>query len=179
MRKIFSSFAALCFMLVALCSCNKNDEPPTEVTMPLTQSFLPTGVQFERSDTEFRDKLRDWTDKLFVVNSADELPADPLGFPEYYRSIDYSNTTLLLSYDLHFYKIESLVNKVTRNTIDKTYMWTLKMSVIDVVYEGDEIPETLFFSRFAVCLRKLPTDADIRVSFNISDLDPSSSPWFK
>ena len=32
-----------------------------------------------------------------VVNSASELPDDPLGLPEYYQKLDYENNTLLLA----------------------------------------------------------------------------------
>ena len=161
-----------------LSACNKHDEPPTEIQLPINQGFLPVTIKVARSDEEALEPIREWSRDLVVVNSASELPEDPIGFPEFYSKLNFENQTLLLFYQLHYWEIESCNSNFVRNTVEKTYYWNIHYGVTDVVYEGDEKPEYLSFTRFAILVRKLPTDYEVKVTYSIHDFDPADSPWF-
>ena len=165
-------------LMLCFCSCNHHNEPPMEVGLPINKSFLPATVQFERSDTEFYDKCREWDNKLIRVDSPEELPADPLGFSDIYRNLSFKDQTLLIYYDIHFWDIKSCDYMFRRNTVEKNYNWGLSLGVVNIVFEGDEIPETCYFTRFAILVRKLPEDAEILVWNSIDDLD-NTFDWFE
>lgn len=176
MTKYLSIVVAI--LVLCCCSCNHHNEPPTEVKLPIDKSFLPSTVQFNRSDTEFLEKCREWNNKLVRVDSPDELPNDPLGFSEIYRNLNFKNQTLLLYYDLHFWEIKSCDYTFHRNTVEKKYIWLMSLGVVDIVFEGDEKPETSYFTRFAILVRKLPEDAEISAWNSIDDLD-NTFQWFE
>lgn len=74
----------ICFVFIALTicltACKHDNEPPSEVNLPITTQFLPSGVLFSLSDTEFVEKIKPWISKVVIANSVDEIPKDPLGF---------------------------------------------------------------------------------------------------
>lgn len=50
---------ALCMALLpalglALSSCNHNDEPPSEINLPIIRQYLPVTVQFAADDNEWK-----------------------------------------------------------------------------------------------------------------------------
>lgn len=177
MRRILKSLAFLIIVPIILCACNRHDEPPTEVQLGISQEFLPVTISVSRSDEEMTAKLKEWSRNLVAVNSADELPEDPLGFPDFYRRLNYENQTLLIFYQLHFWDIESCNNMFMRNNVEKTFYWHVSYGVTDVIYEGDEKPENLNFTRFAILVRKLNSNYDVKVSYSIHDFDPAENPW--
>ena len=67
-----------------LAACNKNEETSTVVDLPIREQFVPGNIVFDMSDTEFKDKVRPWVNRELIVNSEDEIPDDPFGFPESY-----------------------------------------------------------------------------------------------
>ena len=45
------------FVGILMCSCNKNDEPPVETVLSVSESYLPCTVSFYTNDTEWMEKL--------------------------------------------------------------------------------------------------------------------------
>ncbi|MBD5181755.1 MAG: hypothetical protein HDS98_04310 [Bacteroidales bacterium] len=157
-------------MLLAV-SCNHHNEPQPIVKLPIAEEFLPVTVTIDRSDKELYEKWKEWNRNFIRVDSPAELPDDPLGFQDFYRSITYTDHTLLLFYQTHFWNIESLNYDFTRNTVERSYNWTIHMGTTDNVFEGDETPDFINFTRFAILVRKLPEDAKIEVGYGIGSFD--------
>ncbi len=156
---------ALSFCLTA---CNNNNEPPTEVNLPIREQFIPGNVIFSMSDTEFKDKVKPWFNKQFVVNSVEEIPNDPLGFPESYYKIDFKENTLLLCYQINDYNTVSVTNRYYRNMVENTYYWCINLGVSGDINNGDNKDQAII-SRYAILVPKLPIDADVKIYFGITD----------
>lgn len=161
---------SILFIALTLClaACNKNNEPPVEVQLPIREAFLPENVLFDYSDKDFLNRLKDWNNKKVVVNSVDEIPNDPIGFNESYYKIDFTDQTMLLYYMVHDYDVVSYNNIYFRNTVENTYNWTISLGVNGEINEDDNV-EKLIFSRYAILVKKLPDNADIIIWKNISD----------
>lgn len=101
-----------------LCSCNNNDEPPTETVLPISKYYQPCTSEFNITDTEWLDKIKGWADKKFVVNDLSELPDDPLGFSEAYTSVDFKEYTLFITYNLHNWNIDTYRNRYYFDNIE-------------------------------------------------------------
>ena len=80
--------------LLLLCSCNNNDEPPTETMLSVSEAYIPCTVSFNVNDAEFVNKIKGWSDKEYIVNDLSELPDDPLGFSDAYKKMDFNQYTL-------------------------------------------------------------------------------------
>ena len=44
MKPLHFLFLALCLIL---CSCNNNDEPDLEVTLPVSATYIPVSIEFD------------------------------------------------------------------------------------------------------------------------------------
>lgn len=147
---------------ICLTACRHNDGPQMEVNMQIYEQFVPANVMFSLSDTEFKDKIKPWYDKKVIVNSVEELPADPLGFNESYYKINFKDQTLLIYYDVHNYDVVSHSNRYYRNTVDRTYNWMISLGINGTIDKGEEV-ERAIFSRYAILVPKLPENADVNI----------------
>ncbi|MBO4965225.1 MAG: hypothetical protein J6C81_03040 [Muribaculaceae bacterium] len=148
------------FLLIPflLTGCDKNDDLPMEVSLPISREFIPVSVTFEKTDTEAAEKYRPWNDKTFTVNSASELPDDPIGIPDWYSKIDFENYTVLIHYRLHSFTIRSYSNIFYRNTVERTYNWIISLGIED---DDDERGTDVALTRFCIMVPKLPADAKV------------------
>lgn len=152
-----------------LSSCRHDDEPPTEVNLSIEKQFRPNVIVFQKSDQEFYDKIKPLSTGDFVVNSTDELPDDPMGFSDAYKNINFRSYTLLIRYTLYRWDFESYSNRFIRNRKENRYEWNINLGVAEIP-EDDSI-ETLYFTRFAILVRKLPLDANILTWISLSALN--------
>lgn len=150
-----------------LCSCNRNDdEPATEITLPIAEEYLPVTVRFNSDDKEWIEKTKGWSDKKLVIDDASAMPDDdPLGFSDAYKGIDFSRYTLLMTYHVRPYSIETYRNRYYRNTAERTYNWVINIKTADF---SDDKYETWYFSRYAVLVRKIPDGSDVRIWYALS-----------
>ncbi len=153
---------------IFITACNHNNQPPTTVNLPINEQFLPMNVEFNMSDTEYKQQTRPWWDKGVVVNSSEEIPNDPFGFQESYYKINFKNNTLLLYYQIHDYNVVSITNMFYRNTVENTYNWSINLGISGDINEGDKI-EKAIISRFAILVPKLPTDANVKFWHGLRD----------
>ena len=154
--------------LLLLCSCNNNDEPPTETMLSVSEAYMPCTVAFNVNDTEFIDKIKKWSDKKFVVNDLSELPDDPLGFSDASKKVDFNNYTLLITYDIHNWVIDTYRNRYYFDNIERTYNWTICVGTSTV---PDDNTETWYFTRYAILVKKLPQDAKIQMWFSLGAIN--------
>lgn len=175
-RKKPGTFAAVaCVKRVAVCaallpaigvtfsSCNKNDEPPSEINLPIIRQYLPVTVQFAADDNEWKEKIKGWANKKVIVNVAAELPDDPLGFSAAYKGVDFSDYTLLITYDVRDWEMETYDNRYYRDNVEKSYNWTIG---IGTSTPPSDNPEQMYFTRYAILVKKLPQDATLNIWFS-------------
>ncbi len=154
-------------LTMALCACNNNDEPVAERNLPISRNYLPTTVTFSPDDKEMTDKLKGWADRQIIVNSLSELPDDPLGFSEAYTSINFSESTLLLNYNVHDWTIDTYRNRYYLDK-DGVYNWSIN---IGTATKLDDPTTRLYFTRYAILVNKLPEDKDVRVWLALGSLN--------
>lgn len=154
--------------LMTLSSCNRNNEPPTEVYITILEEYMPQEISFDRTDEETVARWRDLNRKLFVVKSADEFPDDPVGFSKAYTSTNFKDHMLLITYLYHLGPYETCRNNYIRNNIDKTYYWYLSLGMVDDEDIWDNSP-VVRLSRYAIKVPKIPSGFTPEVQFVISD----------
>lgn len=159
-------------LIAVLCSCNRNDEPPLEVALPITETFLPATIEFDANmiDDEQKRNLIHLVNNQHIVNDASELPVDPMGFSDAYRKVNFKESTLLIKYVLHDYTIDTYHNIYFRNTKENSYNWSINIGTAsDTNFDSDQ----LRFTRFAILVNKLPADANFKSWFGLSQFG-----WF-
>lgn len=154
---------------VLLCSCNNNDDqPPTETELPIAEVYLPATTEFSRDDAEFVEKIKPWFDKTLVINSESEMDEDPFGFSDAYRSIDFNEYTLLVAYQIRNYPIDTYRNRYYRDNVEQRYNWAVCIKTAEI---PDNDSETLYFTRYAILVKKLPENADLAIWFSIGAIN--------
>lgn len=151
--------------LLLLGACSKNDEVPAETALSIAESYLPCTVSFNSSDMEWMDKVKGWSGSEFVVNDLSELPDDPLGFSDAYKKVNFSEYTLLITYKLHKWQIDTYRIRYYLDNIEGTYNWSISIGISTV---PDDNAEPLYFTRYALLVHKLPKDAEVRMWFSLT-----------
>lgn len=107
-------------------SCNRHSEPPFETPLEICESYVPQTLMFDKNDSETAGIVGEWYGKTMVVNSADGLPDDPIGFTPGYSKINFKEYTLLIAYHWHRAAIDAYSNRWVRNNVESTYDWDLR-----------------------------------------------------
>lgn len=161
--------AVLVVLCAMFCSCNRHeDEPSGETTLHIVESYVPGTVVFYPDDSEWIDKIKGWPDKKFIVNDLSELPDDPLGFSNAYNGINFRDYTLLITYAIRDWPIDTYGVRYYRDNIKGTYNWTIRLGTST---RPDESPEQWYFTRYAILVNKLPADADVTVWISMRALN--------
>ena len=170
MKLLSMKYLSILIFAIGLCvtSCHHKGEPPLEINLSIVEQFVPGNVRFSMSDAEFKGKIKPWINKKIIVNSVDELPADPLGFNESFYKINFRNYTMLIYYDLHDFNVVSYSNRYFRETVDGTYNWSISLGVSGRINDGDEWHDAIV-SRYAILVSKLPDDVDVRIWTGVYD----------
>lgn len=95
------------------------------------------------------------------------MPNDPMGFSEAYHKINFKESTLLIKYVLHSYTMETYSNRYYRNTKENSYNWTINVGTAS---DTDIDTDNMWLTRFAILVRKLPTDAQVKTWFGLSSI---------
>lgn len=151
---------------IALCSCNRHNEPPTETQFLINRQYLPVSIGVDMADQELVDKIKDLSKSNFIINSADQLPDDPFGFNEAYTDVNFDNYTLLLHYEMHKWRIDTYGNRFYRDNRENTINWAIRIGSS----EFDE-SEPIMFTRFAILIKKLPEDVDLKIWISLGALN--------
>lgn len=160
---------ALCLIL---CSCNNNDEPDLEVTLPVSATYIPVSIEFDINDLEEEQKrnLIHLVNNEHIINNVAELPNDPMGFSEAYHKINFKENTLLVKYVLHDYTVDTYSYRYYRNTQENSYNWVVN---IGTASDTDNETQDLCFTRFAILVQKVPADASVTSWFSLTSIG-----WF-
>lgn len=157
---------------LALFSCNNNDSPDLEITLPVAETYVPASIEFDVhdiDDEQKRDLIR-LANNDHIINDVAELPDDPIGFGEAYHKINFTEYTLLIDYVLHDYTIDTYSTRFFRNTKENSFNWSVNIGTA-----SDMSIETglMRFTRFAILVRKLPADAQVKFWLGLTQLG-----WF-
>lgn len=154
-----------------LCSCNHN-EPALEVVLPISETYVPSSIELpnDLDEEQKRNLIHLVNTNHHIVNSAAELPDDPMGFSDAYNNINFKNSTLLINYVLHDYSIDTYNNRYYRNTKENTYNWVINIGSASNL---DVDTDNTLLTRFAILVKKLPADADFKLSYGLTSLG-----WF-
>lgn len=153
-----------------LSSCNHN-EPALEIVFPISETYVPSSIELPNSldEEQKRNIFHLVNNNPHIVNNADELPNDPIGFSEAYNKINFKNSTLLITYMLHDYTIDTYNNRYYRNTKENSYNWMINIGSASSNLDTDNTTLT----RFAILVKKLPEDANVKSWFGLSQIG-----WF-
>ena len=144
---------------ILLNSCN-NNEPPLEIRLPISEVYVPVSVEFNEKEISQEDKsqLIHLVNNQFVINDVSEIPDDPLGlndiFGVAFDKVNFNEYTLLIKYIINDWTIDSYNNYYYRNTQENTYNWSINIGTASDT-------ERYRFTRFAILVKKLPTDAKV------------------
>lgn len=155
-----------------LSSCNNNDEPDSEIALPISETYLPTSIEFNIMgiDEEQKHEFIHLVNNEYIINDASELPDDPIGFSYAYHKINFKENTLLLKYVLHDYTIDTYSNRYYLDTKENSYNWIVG---IGTASDSDIDTDDMSFTRFAILVKKLPADAHVKSWLGLKSLG-----WF-
>ena len=153
---------------ILLNSCN-NNEPPLEIRLPISEVYVPVSVEFNEKEISQEDKsqLIHLVNNQFVINDVSEIPDDPLGlndtFGVAFDKVNFNEYTLLIKYIISDWTIDSYDNHYYRNTQENTYNWSINIGTASDT-------EYCRFTRFAILVQKLPTDAKVVIWQGLTQL---------
>ena len=167
MKKLSVLF--LLFTLI-FCSCKKDNEPPSEINLPITYAFIPATMEIDMNDMDEaqKEQIEYLTTGHHVVNDVSELPDDPFAQNDMFKNLNYQDYTLLLVYLIRGWEFDTYSNRFYRNTVEKTYNWVVQLGMTT---PPDESGEKRYLMRFAILVKKLPADATVTTWFSFSAIN--------
>ena len=156
-------------LIILLSSCNNHNEPPLEVRLPISEVYVPVSVEFYEKEIsqEVKSQLIHLVNNQFVINDVSEIPDDPLGlkdtFGVAFDKVNFNEYTLLIKYIINDWTIDSYNNYYYRNTQENTYNWSINIGTASDT-------ELYRFTRFAILVKKLPTDAKVVIWQGLTQL---------
>lgn len=168
----------LSFLLIAFsvlfCSCNKNDEPALNIELPIISVFIPETIDINKTeiDEQERAEIMNLVNNQHIINDVSEVPNDPIGKNEVFYNINYKEQTLLIMYHFKMWPIITYNNQFYRNTQENTYNWVVKLGTTS---DFDEDSDTVQLTRFAILVRKLPLNAEVKTWYSLTNLSDTSS----
>ena len=158
-----SKLETLFFILIILfCSCSNKNEQDLYIELPIASQFIPASIEINKTDLDDqeRQEIMNLVNNIHVINDISELPNDPIGQNEAFYNINYNEYTLLIMYIFKIWNIDTYSNSFYRNTQENSYNWVVRLGT-STKYDPDN--ELIQFTRFAILVRKLPIDADVKM----------------
>lgn len=164
MKQIFNILFLLSFAL--LTSCNNEDREPEYTPLTIHRQFNTQAMPVKLS--ELKD-FTEYKDKVYIVNSTDELPDDKyFGTNDFVRAdINFSEYSLVIVYQLIIGDIVTYQYGWGYNNWDEHYQFNTTYDRIkDSEYVDGKI-ENFTFLRSAILVRQIPSDAKCYYSLGI------------
>lgn len=151
------------------CSCNNNNDPDLEIELPIYAVFMPATIELNKADIseQERAEIMKLVNNTHVVNDISEIPNDPFVKNDVFDCVNFNEQTLLIIYHFKSWTIETYSNRFFRNTQENSYNWVVRIGTGPV---NDEPTETVQLTRFAILVRKLPPDADVKTWYSLTQL---------
>lgn len=153
-------------IMLSFCSCNNNDEPKAETSLPIVKVYLPKTMLI--SESVFDENYLKLANNGLVVTQLSELPNDPFGFNEAFKSINFSEYTLLLRYVIHDWEIDTYKNMWYRDNSNICYNWVASFTTAT---EPSSSPSGYYFTRCAILVKKLPENANVRCLMSLGAIN--------
>lgn len=152
-------------LMLSLAACGGDDEPAVEYThIAINETYLPCFISVGENPA-LNAECKDLNNKCYIVDSADQLPEDPIGYTPGYESIDYNKNSLLVTYRFHAGSFDTYESIYTRNNYEKTYDWFINLSTSESEASSVGLKS---LTRFAIKVPKLPKNAAVRTVWRLS-----------
>lgn len=96
------------------------------------------------------------------------MPNAPLGFSEAYKGINFDEYTLPITYNIHDYDIDTYRNRYYIDKITQVYNWAICIKTAGI---PNNTAEELYFSRYAILVKKLPENTNLSIWFSLGALN--------
>lgn len=164
------NLGVLIFTFILLfCSCNNNNNPDLEIELSINSAFIPASIAINKDeiDEQEQTEIMNLINNKHIVNDVSEIPNDPIGHNEAFYDINYNEQTLLIMYLYDRWTFETYSNRFYKNTQENSYNWVVKLGTTG---EYDKDNDVMQLTRFAILVRKLPTDADVQTWYSLTPL---------
>ncbi len=152
--------------IVLFTSCNKEDREPEYTPLTIHRQFNTQTMPVKLS--ELKD-FTEYKDKIFIVNSIDELPEDKYFSTEDFvrANINFSEYSLVIVYQLILGDIVTYQYGWCYDNWDESYQFnTIYDRIKDSEYVDGEI-ENFTYLRSAILVRRIPFDAKCSILMDI------------
>lgn len=157
----------LTVIVITICGCNNTEDPTLTQPIPIQEQFVIRSKRIDSSDVHLMNQCKNLSRKCFIINSIDDYPSDNLGFSEAYYNVDFSSYTILLYYRLHKWELESFRYSFYYSIPNNSYNWLIQLGLGS---NPNVILNYHIFSRFAIKVRKIPTNSDIIANDEVYDI---------
>lgn len=168
MKKVKYLIFCLISLLMLSVSCNKKETEPIYIPLSIKQTFETEMKEFNISHIE------DWSpinDTVKIINSLSELPADEIFGNEEFLSVDFSQHSLIIVYDVQFGKVMSARYRWGYNNYFEQYDVNINYEVIkDSQCIDGEITFATFI-RGAILVDRIPSDSEIIATIGVTWID--------
>ena len=164
----------LCLMALSLgmASCNKNENTPVYIPLPVIKTFNPAFKEIYISENQ---SLAPYREYVCVVNSLSQLPEDEIfGNDEFLdQDIDFSKYSLIIFYDLEFGKIVSTKYRWVYATDFEQYEVAVSYEIEKDSHLVDGEIELGTYIRGAMLVYHIPNQPFVGQNIGIHWVDPN------
>lgn len=164
MKYITNIFILLSIAL--LTACNKDDKEPELTPLPIHRQFKPEILHVKLSEL---DKFTDYKDRLYIINSAEEIPEDKYFNSEIFQqaNINFSDYSLIIAYQLLLGDIATFKYNWSYNNWEERYQINTIYDRIKGSEYADDNIENFSYIRSAILVRHISADSELAIVSSI------------
>ncbi len=163
-ENVFNLFIIICISIVSLLtSCNKNNNEPEIIPLTIHRHFKTEILQVELAET---DKFSEYRDKVYIVNSPNDIPVDKYFGVETFKesNINFTDFSLIIVYQLLLGEVTTFKYDWRYNNWDSRYQFNFTYdSIKGSEYIDGEI-DKFSYIRCAFLVHHIPSDAECTIT---------------
>lgn len=148
-------------------SCHKEENKDLTISLPIVSTF-PTEIITDDVEV-LKGQGMHLNNKVYVVNSLEDLPEDKFFSVENFRNanIDFTNYSLIIGYDFELGTITSYKYSWSYDDFENRYHLGTFLRIVDNNKEGVE-PIIVSYMRSAILVRHIPSDSKVIMNIGVS-----------
>lgn len=156
--------------ILLLSSCNNNNEPDLTIELPINLVYIPASIEINKADLDEQElkNIMNLVNNKHIINDISEIPDDPIGQNEAFYHINYNEQTLLIMYIFKKWSLDSYYNVFYKDTKENSFNWVVKLGTTT---DLDDETEVVKLTRFAILVRKLPENANLKTWHSLTHLN--------
>lgn len=156
--------------LALMTSCDNGDKEPETVPLTVHREFKTESMQVKLSEVS---DIADYRDKMYIVNSIDDLPHDMhFGTDELSKAdINFSEYSLVLVYQLVLGDIVSYKYYWRYNNWFERYQLNVSLDKVKNSEYVDGKIENCTYFRSAILVKRIPSESIWSVMLDIQDVE--------